>query len=270
MTFERLTDYDTGDASLPMGYNDFTISPGTRLVFDAKDPACYPAGSVPAGTTPAGSNLINLLNDQPELAVTVAAGALPAIGTTGLTFDALGQRIILPASVKNVGTVTQFGFGGWIKPAVQVVEAAQFVSPWSHIIGGAWEQTDWSTQVLKSDETTYNMKASSVTCPIAGVLPDVVSFIFAHVTVDHVAKTCMVAGYKDGVLSATRTSGLPGGIFPALGGDAMLGSSPLFAGAGWRGQIGRFVFQDFGVAGSKTIAQFLADEMVQGAGPRFF
>ncbi len=269
MTFERLTDYDTGDASLPMGYNDFTMSPGTRVVFDAKDPACYPAGIVPPGTTPAGSYFSNLVNDQAELFVSVSAGVLPAMGTTGITFDAPGQRIILPASVKNPATVTAFGFGGWIKPTAQAVTGNQYASPFSHITGGTAVTTDWTCQCQGTTPNNYAMRAEGLTLTTT-LAVDTVTFLFGYVVVDQSAKTITFSVYKDGILVGSNgPTAWSGSSFPVLGGDAVLGSSSVYSGPGWRGQIGRFVFQDFSVAGAKTIAQFLADEMTQGAGPRF-
>lgn len=270
MSYMRFVDYSSGDTDLPMAYPDFTISPGTKVVFDAKDPNCFAGDELPVGALASGLQLKNLLNDNAELAL---QAALPALGNTGLVFNAAGQRVTLPASVEMPATIKEFGFGVWVKPSAPAITTGHCAVA-GLVTGGTDATTGWVIQqtynATQAEFEKYRFRVCGTNAYVPGMVAGTVTFIFGHVVINQTALTCKVDAYKNGVLAESVTTALPAGGYPDLSaGTAVLGTPTAFSGLGWRGEIGRFVFQDFSAEGSKTISEFLADEMAQGAGPRF-
>lgn len=271
MSYVRFVDYSTGDTDLPLAYPDLTISPGTKVVFDAKDPNCYVGDEVPVGALASGLQLKNLVNDSAELTL---QEAMPALGNTGLVFDTAGKRVTLPASVKMPSSATKFGYGAWVKPATPAITSGH-CGVMSLITGGTAETTGWLIQQSWNADVAqlqryYFRNGHIGGSYVSGMAPGVVAFIFGYVEIDQAAQTVKTDAYKNGVLERSLTVSLPSGGYPDLSAaTAVLGTSTVFTGPGWRGEIGRFVFQDFSAEGSKTISEFLEDEMTQGAGPRF-
>lgn len=265
--YRSLPDLDTGDSTLPLFPADASLFPGSKVLIDAFDPNCYSGYALPAGAIAAGTQLINLVTGAAELAVDAAG--LPALGTAGFVIDAANRRILLPASAKNTTVPSHFIYGFWIKPAAQVLAVDQIGVVASHITGSSDAGVDWMCSNSQANPTTYTFRSANSYNAITGVAQDVVAMLAQEVVVNSTAATIASYGYKDTILANTSAAkALPAGGFPIVGGNAYIGHQ-VFPGAGWWGQIGRFFFHDLSQPGAKTVAEFLAAEMAQGAGPRF-
>jgi hypothetical protein len=261
MTYEKYNDYASNNASLKQDYADAAIDVGTKVCVDFLDPNCYSAGAVPgAGALAGGFSFINLADSANPLSA--PAGVANGIGTAGIHLSA-GESIALPNTVKMVAGATHFGFGAWIKP--DAYASAQSYESLVVFATNTSTNAQYFVQRAKANDTTY-ASYFGVTGAYITVATAEVAFIFFEAIVS--SGNITVNGYKNAVLVNSAAAALSGGVLPVPASSPVLGKGGPY-GAGFEGSIGRFVFEDFSVVGTKTVAQFLADELAQGAGPRF-